>query len=61
MIPVVVELLNRALKCGGTLDWESGKLGPGPGSAVDCCVILDRPLIHLLGAGQWLHSMVSKV
>lgn len=45
---IVVELLISALKCGRALHWESGKLGSGLRSAVNCCVILDKWLIYLL-------------
>lgn len=62
MIPVAGELLNRAVECARALDWKSGKLGSGPGSAVGCCVILDISLHHLPeGAGQQLHQMICKV
>lgn len=35
------------VKSGRTLDWESGNMGSCPGSAVGCCAILDKSLIHL--------------
>lgn len=46
-------ILNRALRRGRALDWESGKLVSGPRSVIDCCMVLWKlSYSYAIGGGE---------